>query len=461
MIVKKLAVTLLIITFGLSVFAQNYNISAKLQNDSIIVGEQTLISIRADLPPQSQVLPQQFADTICDKIFLIKDNEAKIEGSKYTKDYLITSFDTGINVISPIRFQIISGTDTNEISTEQLYLKVNPYILIDTIPRDTVFAENAGTVLFGKDGFSKEIEQYIPDSIKQSMTADTLQMLREEIKRQMIQQFSSQVMQTGFTNQQQIDSIANADSHRMFVVDKDIMETHYVYGSVDSMYVQEGQQVAKGDILFTLFEIEDINDELYNTPFNWDEFWYDVKTFFSKFWWLILIILLAGAIIFYVIYRKKHGKSPIPMIKVKPKRPAHETALEELERIRNEKIWSRGQVKEYHVQLTDTVRTYIADRYGIDAEQMTTSEILEMFNAAIQIDSEDKMRLRQMLELADSVKFAKYQPLQGDNDLSLRNAFDFVENTKEIIVNDPKAINVQAEIEADKVATEINNDKEA
>ena len=458
---KKSVVTLILIAIAIATSAQNYNISAKLQNDSIIVGEQTLISISADVPPQSQVLTQQFADTICDKIFLIKDNEAKIDGTKFSKDYLITSFDTGINVISPIRLQIVSGTDTNEISTEQLYLKVNPYILIDTIPRDTVFAENAGTVLFGKDGFSKEIEQYIPDSIKQSMSADTLQMLREEIKRQMIQQYASQVMQTGFTNQQQIDSIANADSHRMFVVDKDIMETHYVYGSVDSVFVQEGQQVEKGDILFTLFEIEDINDELYNTPFNWAEFWYDVKTFFSKFWWLILIVLIAGAIIFYVIYRKKHGKSPIPMIKVKPKRPAHEIALEQLERIRNEKIWSRGQVKEYHVQLTDAVRTYIADRYGIDAEQMTTSEILDMFNVAVPIDNEDKMRLRQMLELADSVKFAKYQPLQGDNDLSLRNAFDFVEHTKEIIVNDPKAINVQAEIEADKVERLENDNKEA
>ena len=458
---KKSVVTLLLIIVAFAASAQSFNISAKLQNDSIIVGEQTLISISADVPPQSQVLTQQFADTICDKIFLIKDNEAKIDGTKFSKDYLITSFDTGINVISPIRLQIVSGTDTNEISTEQLYLKVNPYILIDTIPRDTVFAENVGTVLFGKDGFSKEIEQYIPDSIKQSMSADTLQMLREEIKRQMIQQYASQVMQTGFTNQQHIDSIANADSHRMFVVDKDIMETHYVYGSVDSVFVQEGQQVAKGDILFTLFEIEDINDELYNTPFNWAEFWYDVKTFFSKFWWLILIVLIAGAIIFYVIYRKKHGKSPIPMIKVKPKRPAHEIALEQLERIRNEKIWSRGQVKEYHVQLTDAIRTYIADRYGIDAEQMTTSEILDMFNAVIPIDNEDKMRLRQMLELADSVKFAKYQPLQGDNDLSLRNAFDFVEHTKEIIVNDPKAINVQAEIEADKVEKLENDDKEA
>ena len=109
----------------------------------------------------------------------------------------------------------------------------------------------------------------------------------------------------------------------------------------------------------------------------------------------------------------------------------------------------------------DAVRTYIADRYGIDAEQMTTSEILDMFNAVIPIDNEDKMRLRQMLELADSVKFAKYQPLQGDNDLSLRNAFDFVEHTKEIIVNDPKAINVQAEIEADKVEKLENDDKEA
>ena len=458
---KKSVVTLILIAIAIAISAQNYNISAKLQNDSIIVGEQTLISISADIPPQSQVIPQQFADTICDKIFLIKDNEAKIDDGKYTKDYLITSFDTGINLISPIRFMVVSGADTNEFSTAELYLKVNPYILIDTIPRDTIFAQYAGTVLFGKDGFKNEIEQYIPDSIKQSMSADTLQMLREEIKRQMIQQYASQVMQTGFTNQQQIDSIANADSHRMFVVDKDIMETHYVYGSVDSVFVQEGQKVESGDILFTLFEIEDINDELYNTPFNWAEFWYDVKAFFSKFWWLILLVIVAGAIIFYVIYRKKHGKSPIPMIKIKPERPAHEIAFEDLERIRNEKIWSRGQVKEYHVQLTDTIRTYIDNRYGIDAEQMTTSEILDMFNAAIPIDSDDKMRLRQMLELADSVKFAKFQPLQGDNDLSLRNAFDFVEHTKEIIVNDPKAINVQAEIEADKITTEEKNDKEA
>ncbi len=415
----------------------------------------------ADIPDKAQVLPQQFSDTICDKVFLIKDNEPTIENSTYKKDYLITSFDTGINVIPPIRLWVISGSDTNEIATNALALKVNPYVLIDTIPRDTVFAENAGFVLFGKDGFAKEIEQYIPDSLKQTMSADSLNMLREELKRQMIQQYASQVMQTGFTNQEQIDSIANSDSHRIFIVGKDILETHYIYGSVDSTFVQESQQVNKGDILFTLFQIEDINDELYNTPFNWDEFWYDVKTFFANWWWLILIVLLAGAITYYVIYRKRHGESPIPMIKIKPKRPAHEIALEQLEKIRNEKIWSRGQVKEFHVQVTDTVRNYIANRYGIDAEQMTTSEILAMLKSTTSVDSENISRMRQMLELADSVKFAKYQPMQGDNDLSLRNAFDFVESTKEIIVNDTKEKTAEAEIEADKVATPDNKNNEA
>ena len=119
---KKSVVTLILIAIAIATSAQNYNISAKLQNDSIIVGEQTLISISADVPPQSQVIPQQFDDTICDKIFLIKDNEAKIDGGKYTKDYLITSFDTGINVISPIRFMVVSGADTNEFSTAEIYL---------------------------------------------------------------------------------------------------------------------------------------------------------------------------------------------------------------------------------------------------------------------------------------------------------------------------------------------------
>ena len=458
---KKLIFILILVVAGISVYAQSFYATAKLQNDSIIVGEQTTISIKADIPAKAQVLPQQFSDTICDKIFLIKDNEPTIENTSFSKDYLITSFDTGINIIPPIRFWVISGNDTNEIATNALALKVNPYVLIDTIPRDTVFAENAGYVLFGKDGFAKEIEQYIPDSLKQTMSADSLNMLREELKRQMIQQYASQVMQTGFTNQDQIDSIANTDSHRIFVVGKDILETHYIYGSVDSTFVQEGQQVNKGDILFTLFQIEDINDELYNTPFNWDEFWYDVKEFFTNWWWLILIIILVGAVVYYIIYRKRHGESPIAMIKVKPKRPAHEIAFEQLEKIRNEKIWSRGQVKEYHVQVTDTVRNYISNRYGIDAEQMTTSEILAMLKSATDVDTENISRVRQMLELADNVKFAKYQPLQGDNDLSLHNAFDFVESTKEIIVNDSKEKTAEAEIEADKVATPDNKNSEA
>ncbi len=453
---KKTVIAIIFILSGIIAGAQTQTLTAKLQNDSIIVGEQTHITITAPITPQAQIIEPEFADTICDKIYLIKNNQAKIENNTYTKQYLITSFDTGLNVINPINFHIISGTDTATLATNILILKVNPYVLIDTIPRDTVFAENSGFILFGKDGFKREIEQYLPDSVKQTMTADTLEMVKTEIKRQLTQQYSSQVMQTGFTNQEQIDSVVNSDSHRLFIVGKDIVETHYVYGSVDSLYVTEAQQINKGDILFTLFQIQDIDDQLYDTPFNMEELWYNIKTFFTKYWWIVLIVTIIAITVYFIIYKKRHGTSPIAMIRVKPRRPAHEIALEELERIRNEKIWSRGQVKEYHVQITETLRNYLNNRFGIDAEQMTTSEILAIIENISAIDHENRNRIRQILELADSVKFAKFQPLQGDNDLSLRNAFDFVETTKEQIAETPGEKTALPEVEAPDTSTNNN-----
>ncbi|MCF0206187.1 MAG: hypothetical protein HUK15_02055 [Bacteroidales bacterium] len=453
---KKISIILFFIVAAIAANAQVF--SARLQNDSIIVGEQTKISINATLPQNAQVISQQYEDTICDKIFLINDSTTN-ENNTFSKEYTITAFDTGINIINPLPFIVISGSDTNVFFTDTLALKVNPYVLIDTIPRDTVFAQKPGIVLFGKDGFRNEIDKYIPDSIKNSLPADSLNMLKEEIKRQFIQQYASMVMQSGFTNQEHIDSVANADSHRIFIVDKEILETHYIYGSVDSVFVQENQQVQKDDILFTTFQIKDIDDELYNTPFTLAEFWYYVKKYFSEFWWILVILIIAGLAIYYYIYKKRHGKSPLEMISVKPKRPAHEIALEELERIRKEKIWNRGQVKEYHVQISDVVRAYISNRYGIEAEQMTTNQILSLMNHGIEIGSENIQRVRQILELADAVKFAKFQPMQGDNDLSLRNAFEFVEDSKEIVANTNEK-DVLAEIEVNKASETETNAKE-
>ena len=58
------------------------------------------------------------------------------------------------------------------------------------------------------------------------------------------------------------------------------------------------------------------------------------------------------------------------------------------------------------------------------------NEILdELYELAEQQKSSLK-NLRQVLELADLVKFAKYKPLPDENQLSFMNAKMFVEQTK-------------------------------
>ena len=67
----------------------------------------------------------------------------------------------------------------------------------------------------------------------------------------------------------------------------------------------------------------------------------------------------------------------------------------------------------------------------MNAMEMTSAEILD---SVCKIDdvvpAYDK--LEQVLKLADYVKFAKFRPLPDENDLSLMNAYFFVNQTKPV-----------------------------
>jgi hypothetical protein len=92
---------------------------------------------------------------------------------------------------------------------------------------------------------------------------------------------------------------------------------------------------------------------------------------------------------------------------------------------------------------------------------MTSSEILEITSTTGEISNEDQIKLRQILEIADAVKFAKYQALQNENDLSLRNSFEFVESTKEIIDEAQNIKLSEPQIELNEITKEeITKDKE-
>jgi len=446
-------------------FAQEIPVSIKVLKDTIIIGEQTELQIEIQVPKTNEIIFPVFKDTISKNIDLIKDSKPIInesdEGLKtYQKSYVFTSFDTGLNYIPPIKLKYVNNSDTNDISTAESQIFVKPYVLLDTIPVDTIYANRAGFIVYGKDGFKKEIEQYIPDSIKQNLSADSLDILKNSVKEQFLNIFSSELTQhTGLYNQEEIIKIAESSAQKMYIVDKSgILDEYIVAGSVDTVFVQEYQQVTQNQPLFTLYRIKDIKEDLYNTPFNLAEFWYYFKKYFKQYWWIILVaILIAAGLIYFLMFYKKN-KKPIFM-RVKPKLPAHVIALEKLEQIRKEKIWSQGKIKEFHVQITDVIREYIENRFNIYAVEMTTSEILQAINNYTNTKESEKLKLQQVLELADAVKFAKYRSLQNENDLSLSNSFEFVENTKEIIEEQSQIKQAEAEIELSDDTT-IKNTEE-
>lgn len=435
---KLILIVLCVPGFNYFSNAQTLPVSIKLNKDTIILGEQTEILIEAKVPKTDQVLFPVYKDTISKNIELITETETQITESgkdkTFKKSYIITSFDTGLNVIPSIPLRVVSNSDTNIFLSAETQLIVKPYVLLDTIPVDTTYADFAGYVVYGKDGFKKEIEQYIPDSIKQSVSTDSLEVMKKYLYEQLYNIFSSELTKnTGLYDKNAITKIAEASAQKMFIVDKaGILKDYVVAGSVDTVFVQEYQQVMQGQALFTLYRIKDIKENQYNTAFNLAEFWYYFKKYLKQFWWAILLAMaLIAGLVYFLLFHKK-GKKPV-FFKVKPDEPAHIIALAKLENIRKEKIWSRGQVKEYHVQVTDVIREYLENRFGIQAIEMTSSEILGITSVTIGISDEDQIKLSQVLEVADAVKFAKYQALQNENDLSLRNSFEFVENTKEVI----------------------------
>jgi hypothetical protein len=164
-------------------------------------------------------------------------------------------------------------------------------------------------------------------------------------------------------------------------------------------------------------DIKPILDE----KFNW-------KWYVHYLYWALALIAFATAIVLITLYIQKKKRNKI-IEPPKPRVPAHISALASLEKIKEEQIWKEGKIKEYYSSISDTVRLYIEERYGVFALESTTDEIMTAFRTQV-IDPESKNKLQQILTLSDLVKFAKLMPIEVEHILTLQNAFDYVNGTK-------------------------------
>lgn len=164
-------------------------------------------------------------------------------------------------------------------------------------------------------------------------------------------------------------------------------------------------------------DIKDIK-EPEEVPPNW----------WKYFWWILGFHLLAGLIFLIHHLLTKNRDEGSVAAPSKPKRPAHETALAELERIKQQQLWQNDQVKEHHSAVTEVLRQYIEDRFHLPALEQTTDEIMESLRS-VNLSDEMRKKIKDTLVMADLVKFAKSKPVGAENEICMNTTIDLIKET--------------------------------
>lgn len=146
------------------------------------------------------------------------------------------------------------------------------------------------------------------------------------------------------------------------------------------------------------------------------------------------LLLALAAIVYLTVRIIRRRRQNLPLFhSLKPAEPPHVVALKALDKIRAQQLWKTQKVKHYYTVLTDVLRIYFYNRWGIQAMEQTSAEMLGSLNSVSEKDElltkEVITELQKVLNTSDLVKFAKYVPAENENEESLALAVKFVTST--------------------------------
>ncbi len=160
--------------------------------------------------------------------------------------------------------------------------------------------------------------------------------------------------------------------------------------------------------------------------------WYDI----IPNWWIWVFVALAaiGLIACAVLLlRRKKGIMSKP-VKITP---PYDLAVMRLNDLQAKKLQQSGREKEYYTELTEILRQYLDGRFGINAMEMSSTQIVDTLRHNKETKPGSDL-MKQILEIADFVKFAKVRPLPDDNIKAFNSAVKFVEDSKPLPPVEPE-----------------------
>ena len=142
-------------------------------------------------------------------------------------------------------------------------------------------------------------------------------------------------------------------------------------------------------------------------------------------WWPCVVLATVAALAAAVRWWRRRST----VLTTEPDVPAHEAALAAVDALVAEGLVARGEFKPFFLRLSDIVRRYVEERFGLRAPEQTTEEFLAAMAEAPEILRGHQRLLRGFLEQADLVKFAEFVP--GDDEVagSVEAARAFIRRT--------------------------------
>ena len=163
------------------------------------------------------------------------------------------------------------------------------------------------------------------------------------------------------------------------------------------------------------------NDGIQKPPFQLSEW--------LPYYALCVLALLLLAVAYAISLRLKNQKPLVKRRQPERKLLPHEKAMRAIEQVKTQNSGTdNADEKAYYTALTDILREYLEDRFGIKAMEMTSAEIVETLRR--ESNSETNAELERVFATADLVKFAKYSTQDNEKNYYLGNVVDYIEETK-------------------------------
>lgn len=137
------------------------------------------------------------------------------------------------------------------------------------------------------------------------------------------------------------------------------------------------------------------------------------------------VLAAAAAALLLLWLRRRRRDEPAA-----PPRPAHEVALERLDALARLDRTDPETVHRLHFELSEVVRIYIEARFGLNATDLTTEEIVVALPRLPGLEGDTACRLRRFLVDTDRVKFADHRPAETEIEAAFEHARAFVEATR-------------------------------